>query len=251
MPNNVKCIKKEGRHVEMDNQELSEILQKHSRWLLREDKGVCANLRGAILSHADLRGANLSGASLSDANLSVASLSDANLSGAILSHADLSDANLYNANLIDANLSDANLSFANLSGANLSSANLSFANLSGASLRGASLRGASLSDANLRGASLRGANLIGAKINWVNWHEANGLLVYSAQLQSSRPNAQLTYIPSLDVATTGCWQDTWQATKDRVDEVYGGNDQRIHQAYQLAFDYIETQMKLDKAMDGE
>lgn len=145
----------------MDNQELSEILQQHRRWLLREDEGVRADLSGADLSDANLRGANLYNASLSFADLS------------------------------------------------------------------------------------------GAKLNWVNWHEANGLLVYSAQLQSSRPNAQLTYIPSLDVATTGCWQDTWQATKDRVDEVYGGNDQRIHQAYQLAFDYIETQMKLDKSMEGK
>ena len=185
----------------MDNQELSEILQQHSRWLLREDEGVRANLSGA-----DLRFANLSFANLSNANLS-----DANLRGADLSGTDLRFANL---------------SFANLSGTDLSGAILSHANL-------------------------MGADLSGAKINWVNWHEANGLPVYSAQLQSSRPNAQLTYIPSLDVATTGCWQDTWQATKDRVDEVYGGNDQRIHQAYQLAFDYIETQMKLDKSMEGK
>lgn len=187
MPNNVKCIKKEGRHVEMDNQELSKILQKHSRWLLREDEGVCADL-----SDTDLHNADLSGTDLRFADLHNVNLYDANLRGANLSDADLNDANLYDANLSGADLSDANLS---------------------------------------------GANLGGAKINWVNWHEANGLLVYSAQLQSSRPNAQLTYIPSLDSATTGCWQDTWQATKDRVDEVYGGNG-RIYQAYQLAFDYI-------------
>jgi len=86
------------------SEQLAEILGKHRSWLLDEEGGERADLRGAYLSGAYLSGAYLSGANLSDANLSGANLSDANLS--------------------DANLSDANLSGANLSGANLRGANL-------------------------------------------------------------------------------------------------------------------------------
>ena len=121
-------------------EELVEILGKHRSWLIGEEVG----------ERAYLRGANLSGANLSDANLSGANLSDAYLRGAYLRGANLSDANLSDANLSDAYLSGANLSGAYLSGANLSDANLSGANLSDAYLRGAYLRGAYLSDANLR-----------------------------------------------------------------------------------------------------
>ena len=126
------------------SEQLAEILGKHRSWLLGEEGGERANLRGA-----NLRGANLSDAYLSDANLRGAYLSGANLSGANLSGANLSDANLSGANLSDANLRGANLSDANLRGANLSDANLS-----GANLRGAYLSGAYLSDANLSGAYL-------------------------------------------------------------------------------------------------
>ena len=94
--------------------ELASILNLHKAWIIEEDYGKRANLRGA-----DLRGANLRGANLSEADLSVADLSGANLRGA------------------------------DLRGANLSEADLSWADL-----RGADLRGADLSGANLRGADL-------------------------------------------------------------------------------------------------
>ena len=82
------------------SEQLAEILGKHRSWLLGEEGGERANLRGA--------------------NLSDAYLSDANLRGAYLSGAYLRGANLSGANLSDANLSGANLRGANLSGANLS-----------------------------------------------------------------------------------------------------------------------------------
>ncbi len=54
----------------MKEKELKEILEKHRKWLSKEEGGEMADLGGANLRGADLRGANLSDANLSDANLS-------------------------------------------------------------------------------------------------------------------------------------------------------------------------------------
>ena len=198
----------------MTQEELNNIIKLHQNWINGEEDGARADL---------------SDADLSDANLSVIYLNDANL---------------YNTNLRNSNLRKADLSYTYLSYANLSDANLSYANLSDANLSYANLSDANLSDANLSGANLTNTNLTNTTLNWVNWHEAYGLKVYVAGLQSSRENAQLVYIPSLDIATTGCWQDTWEATKKRVASVYDEDDP-IYKKYQLAFNYIEAQMKLD------
>jgi hypothetical protein len=95
--------------MEMDQAiNLSEIVEKHGKWLRDEEGGE----RWSCPIDADLSGADLSGADLSGANLS-----DADLSGANLRRADLRRADLSGANLSGANLSGANLSGANLSGA--------------------------------------------------------------------------------------------------------------------------------------
>ncbi len=65
----------------MDQTELTEILDKHQKWL-REERGERAYLRGADLwradlKEADLRGDNLGGADLRGANLGGADLTDA------------------------------------------------------------------------------------------------------------------------------------------------------------------------------
>jgi len=205
----------------MKQKELDEIIKLHEKWVVGNCNGKRADLSnvdlsGKDLSNANLRYANLNGTDLSDANLSYVYLKGANLSNANLSDADLSDANLINANLRSVNLS------------------------------GANFRGADLSDADLENSILYGVNLSDATLNWVNWHEAKGIDVYVAGLQSSRHNAQLTYIPSLDVATTGCWQNTWEATKKRVKDVYKESDPKIYRKYLLAFRYIEGQIVEDK-----
>jgi len=101
--------------------------------------------------------------------------------------------------------------------------------------------------ADLSNIDLGGADLSDATLNWVNWHEARGGVdVYVAGLRSSRHNAQLAYIPSLDITTTGCWQNTWEATKKRVKDVYKESDSKIYRKYKLAFQYIEAQMVEDK-----
>jgi hypothetical protein len=97
------------KEIVINGKQLSDILAAHKKWLLDEEGGTRANLRGANLSGADLRGANLRGA-----NLSGADLRDANLSGADLRDADLRDANLRGANLRGANLSGADLRDADL-----------------------------------------------------------------------------------------------------------------------------------------
>ena len=93
----------------MTRTELSEILERHRKWLAGEAGGQRADLRGANLRGADLSGADLSGADLRYANLSGANLSGANLSGADLSGADLRYADLSGADLRGADLCGADL----------------------------------------------------------------------------------------------------------------------------------------------
>ena len=96
-----------------------EILNRHAKWLCREEGGERANLSGA----------NLSGADMSDADLRCSNLRCADLSDADLRDADMRGANLRGANLRGADLSYADLRYADMSGANLSCANLSGADL--------------------------------------------------------------------------------------------------------------------------
>ena len=69
--------------------ELTLVLEKHLKWLNKEEGGELANLSGADLSCADLRYVILTKANLSGANLMCA-----NLSGADLRYTDLRYANL-------------------------------------------------------------------------------------------------------------------------------------------------------------
>lgn len=104
--------------------ELKEILEKHRKWLYREEGGEQADL-----SHADLQNADLSAAKLQDADLSYANLSYANLSGADLICANLRYTGLYGADLSYANLNYADLSHAVLQDANLQDVNFYSINL--------------------------------------------------------------------------------------------------------------------------
>ena len=98
----------------MTTEELKKILKDHSDWLMDNNVGSRANLRGAYLSGADLCGADLRDADLSGADLRGADLRGAELRGAYLSDADLSGADLRGADLLGADLSGADLSYANL-----------------------------------------------------------------------------------------------------------------------------------------
>jgi hypothetical protein len=118
----------------MNQQELKNILELHRKWVVGEEGGARAVLRGAdlrdaVLSGAVLRGADLSGADLSRADLSGADLSRADLRGADLSRADLRGADLSRADLRGADLRRADLSGADLRSADLRSAVLRSAEL--------------------------------------------------------------------------------------------------------------------------
>ena len=110
----------------MTQEELREIVDKHSKWLNGERGGGRADLSGANLCNISLRGANLAYADLRDANLSGADLICADLRGV-----DLSCANLCYANLHGAELVDADLRYAHLLGANLLNANFAGATYTG------------------------------------------------------------------------------------------------------------------------
>lgn len=68
----------------MNKEKLKEILDKHKKWLMLKDDGVCADLHEADLRGASLCEANLRGASLCEADLRGANLRRADLSGADL-----------------------------------------------------------------------------------------------------------------------------------------------------------------------
>lgn len=151
----------------MSNDELEEILYKHSRWLENGCGGERADLSGINLIGANLIDTNLSYANLTGANLSYANLRYANLNHtnlgktdfryAILnhvgfSHSDLTDADLRHASLRFADFRYANLSYADLSEANLKNTDFRFANLNFAILKSADLRHADVAYADLKGA---------------------------------------------------------------------------------------------------
>lgn len=70
----------------MEKEQLTEVLQKHKKWLDSEGReGVRANLPcGADLRYADLRYANLRGADLRGADLRYADLRGADMDFAVL-----------------------------------------------------------------------------------------------------------------------------------------------------------------------
>jgi hypothetical protein len=123
------------------NEELQAILEKHKKWLNKEEGGERADLAGASLSNADLSGADLTWANLAGANLAWA-----NLAGANLTVADLSGSKLTGANLTGANLAGADMSRTNLIGTDLFSANLTNAILDCTDLQSAFLNHACIDD---------------------------------------------------------------------------------------------------------
>ena len=73
----------------LDNADLKCVLENHRKWLLFEEDGEQADLRGADLRGADLRGVNLQGANFRGADLRGADLRSANLRGADLRGANI------------------------------------------------------------------------------------------------------------------------------------------------------------------
>ena len=118
---------------------LEEILDKHKRWVKKEEGGERAELINVDLSNVNLSGANLIWSILKDCVLNYTYLRYANLSRTDLSYADLTNADLSNTDLSFACLICANLRCVDLKNAYLYSINLKGANLYGANLQYANL----------------------------------------------------------------------------------------------------------------
>ena len=127
------------------------------------------------------------------------------------------------ANLREADLRSARLLWADLTGANLTEADLRQADLRRANLCRANLCRADLCRADLRRANLIGANLREADLRYANFTEASGLSVLCVQVNTSCENRRITYIPSLDVVTAGCFQGTFEEFAERVEEEHKDN----------------------------
>lgn len=141
--------------------ELSEILDRHSKWLRGEEDGERADLSNTDLSGMDLSGVNLHRAVLIKTNLSGTILTGADMSEAILTGSDLSFATLFAANLSRSSLARANMTGAilrrtNMTGAKLSGSDLSRTDLTDSIVAGSVLSNAALSHADLSGTDLSG-----------------------------------------------------------------------------------------------
>lgn len=144
---------------------------------------------------------------------------------------------------------------ANLHGADLRSARLLWADLTGANLteadlRQADLRRANLCRANLCRADLIGANLIGAdlrraNLRYANFTEASGLSVLCIQVDTSCDNRRITYIPSLDVVTAGCFQGTFEEFEKRVEEEHK-NDPFVLSRYRRVIAFLKQEAEEDR-----
>ncbi len=205
--------------------ELSEILEKHKKWLNADEGGEKADLRDT-----DLRGEDLRKVDLREASLDCADLRAANLQSANLQHTNFRKAKLQSINLQNADLQFADLRGANLTQANMPSTNLQCADLSNANVRHANVRNANLKDANLHGVDLYMTDIDGSVYR--PW------LVITDYIGSRRSKA--LYFADYDSVRCGCWNNyrggTLAEFKERIDEVYSADDEnKICQRYRLEY----------------
>jgi uncharacterized protein YjbI with pentapeptide repeats len=115
-------------------QELTEILELHKKWLNNESGGVRADLSYSDLSGSDLRDSNLRYSNLRNSNLRNSDLRDSNLRYSDLSYSDLSNSNLRGSDLINSDLRGSDLSGSNLRNSDLRGSDLSNSDLNRANL---------------------------------------------------------------------------------------------------------------------
>lgn len=130
---------------------------------------------------------------------------------------------LCNADLRGADLCGADLRNARLLWADLTGANLTGANLTEADLRDANLRDANLTEAKLCWTDLYEAGLRGADLRYANFADVISLSVLSVQVNTSCENRKITYIPSLNIVTAGCFQGTFEEFEKRVGKEHKNN----------------------------
>lgn len=203
----------------ISQKELSEILEKHKKWLNDKEGGEQADLSNVNLRKFNLRNVDLS-------------------------YADLRGSDLFWANLKGANLQGANLRYADLLYANLREANLQYVNLQRADLRYADLRNVNLQNVDLRGADLRYAYLMAANLNyselaWSDIRYAVRPWLLTISNIGSR-NDDTLYFADKDIVFCGCWNNYRGGTLDefklRVDEVYpADSENEMHRKYRMEY----------------
>ena len=139
--------------------------------------------------------------------------------------------------------------------ADLHDADLHGADLHGADLHGADLHGVDLREADLHGANLRWADLREADLCWADLHGADfanviGLSVLSVQVNTSYDNRRITYIPSLDVVTAGCFHGTFEELEERVEEEHKNNP-FVLSRYRRVIDFLKEEAEEDRKREKE
>lgn len=129
-------------------------------------------------------------------------------------------------------------------------ADLRYADLRYADLRRADLRGANLSGANLNGTNLDEACLKQAILNWVSTQDIVGQKIISVQVDTTRPNNQISYWVDLDIWVTGCFQGSLEDLKERIDRAHR-NNKFLKDRYYRAINFILNEAEQDKLRDEE
>ena len=119
-------------------------------------------------------------------------------------------------------------------------ADLYEAHLSGADLYGANLTEADLCEADLTGANLRQANFA----------NVTALSVLCVQVNTSCENRKITYIPSLNVVTAGCFQGTFAEFEKRVEEEHRNNP-FVLSRYRRVIAFLKREAEEDRAREKE
>lgn len=100
----------------------------------------------------------------------------------------------------------------------------------------------------IRRANLRGADLTGADLRYANFAESKGLSVLSVQANTYLKNGQITYIPSLDVVTTGRFQGTFEEFEKRVEEEHKDSP-FILSRYRRVIAFLKEEAEEDRKRD--
>lgn len=173
-------------YIEISDEHLNEILEKHKLWLEGKEGGRQANLKNVKLNQKDLsevnlRGAIFFGADIRECQFKMSDLSGADFAGAFFGFNSIKYSNLTGANFTNASLIYSDLGFSDLSNANLVNADLRFADLDYA--------------------ILKNTQLVLAKLAYTHIHHTRGIVVDSVKLYNSVRKDELRFWRDLNIWT--------------------------------------------------
>lgn len=119
------------------------------------------------------------------------------------------------------------------------------ADLTWKNLRGKDLAGKDLYGVNFYKTDLYETDLSGADLRRANFENVIGLSVLCIQVDTSCDNRRITYIPSLDVVTAGCFQGTFEEFEKRVEEEHK-NDPFVLSRYRRVIAFLKQEAEEDR-----